>query len=196
MNRRAFILGAAGLAMSSPLLAAQVDLGPPTAMGIPRRAWVAHPQIVKQNCPQWCWAASASMIFASHNRRVPQEHIVARAFGGLVCAPSPTAIMMAHVVNDTWVNGVDGQPFQSHVVAAYDHAAGHKAITNSFIIDELMNDRPLLYANTHHAMVVVAAEYFATPSGPNIQNVGVIDPWPGSPDFHPLSPPETVWVAK
>jgi hypothetical protein len=41
-------------------------------------------------------------------------------------------------------------------------------------------------------MVVTAADYFATPMGPSVQNVGVLDPWPLSLDFHPLSARELV----
>lgn len=96
---------------------------------------------------------------------------------------------MAQVLSDTWTD-VAGNIFSAHITAAYDQQAGINYITNSFIVDELSQNRPLLYANTHHAMVVVAVEYFATPMGPNIVNVGVLDPWPGSPNFHTLSPPE------
>jgi hypothetical protein len=95
------------------------------------------------------------------------------------------------VLSSQWLDDF-GRPFLARVSAAYDYGNGINAITNQFIVNELLADRPLLYGNSHHAMVVGQADYFDTPMGPNIQAVGVFDPWPGSPPFHPLSPPELV----
>ena len=129
------------------------------------------------------------MIFAAHGHFVSQEIIVARVFGGLVCQPAGNGLTMAKALSASWTD-MSGNQFQSHVVAAYDQMAGVSAITNNFIIDELANDRPILYANTHHAMVLTAVDYFETPSGPNVVAAGVLDPWPASPGFHPLTQPE------
>jgi hypothetical protein len=41
-------------------------------------------------------------------------------------------------------------------------------------------------------MVVVSVDYYATPMGPNVQEVTVLDPWPYSPAAHPLQPVEMV----
>lgn len=180
-----------GLACSSQCNAAQTDLGPPSAFGVPRRAWVTKPELIKQDCPLWCWAASIAMIFARHGHPLPQEQIVSTVFGGLICAAAPSAITMAKALSGTWTDKY-GVMFQSQVVAAYDQMAGVNAITNNFIIDELSNDRPLLYANTNHAMVVTGVNYLSTPFGPNVQMVEVIDPLPTNPDFHPLSPSEII----
>lgn len=189
MDRRSFLLGGIGLAGACSAHAAQTGLGNPTPFGVPKRVWVQHPNVIRQDCPQWCWAASISMIFASHGHFVPQETIVQRVFGGLLCAPAGNGLTMAQALSATWTNS-NGTAFQSHVVAAYDQMAGVNAINNNFIINELANDRPILYANTHHAMVLTAADYFETPMGPNVVAAGVLDPWPGSPEFHPLSQPE------
>jgi hypothetical protein len=129
------------------------------------------------------------MIFAAHGHIVPQEAIVQRVFGALPCAPAPGGLAMAQALSANWKDA-SGTTFQSHVVAAYDQQVGVNQITNNFIINEISNDRPVLYANTHHAMVVTEIDYFDTPMGPNVVGVGVLDPWPYSPGFHPLSPPE------
>src|SRR6185295_13496508 len=68
MDRRQFVTGglatiAAGLTNNAR--AAIQQLGP-----YAWRAYVAHPQLVQQQCAQWCWAASTSMIFAHHNHAV------------------------------------------------------------------------------------------------------------------------------
>jgi hypothetical protein len=100
---------------------------------------------------------------------------------------------MGQVLSTQWIDA-SGQAFQPLVNAAYDPMNNIRLINNAFIINELLNDRPLLYANMHHAMVVVEADYFDTPYGPNLQSVGVLDPWPYNPPFHPLTVPETTAI--
>lgn len=191
MNRRSFLLAATSLAISPLAHASQQVIGPAGPMGIPTRAWVARPDIVRQQCPEWCWAASASMIFAAHGHPVDQKKIVASVFGGLACAPAGKTLTMGQVLSSSWVDD-SGAAFQSTVNAAYDPMDDIVAINNAVIADELRQNKPLLYANTHHAMVVCEADFFATPMGPNVQRVGVLDPWPYSPSFHFLSPAEMV----
>lgn len=67
---------------------------------------------------------------------------------------------------------------------------GLDRIGNAFIADELAQNRPLLYANRQHAMVVTAMDYLATPAFLVPQAVGVLDPFPSSPPFHPLQQTE------
>ena len=159
------------------------------------RTYVGHPQLVLQSCPQWCWAASTSMIFAHHGYRVSQERIVSRVFGGTPCVPSgygvhgPTGTISA-VLGANWQEDNGGRSFQPTIVAGYDAYHGINQITNAFIINELSNDRPLMYCNTHHAMVVVSVGFFQTPMGPNVQEVGVLDPFPTSGGYHLLNPGE------
>lgn len=195
MHRRSMILGGVAAAALSPLKAAETFVNN-TPMGPLRRAYVDHPTVIKQNCQLWCWAASSSMIFASHGHQVPQQQIVQKLFGATVCASSgmhplgPTGTITA-TLSSPWMN-ISGTTFSPHIVAAYDAYRSINAINNNFIINELTQSRPLLYCNRTHAMVVVAIEYIATPMGPNPTAVGVIDPYPGSPDFHLLSGPEMV----
>ena len=180
MNRRHFILG--GLA------AAAVSDASATVVQIPNgisRAFIQAPQIVKQQCVEWCWAASASMIFAMHGHPVDQKNIVQRVYGGVVCAPQ-AGIVIANVVNTPWVDAM-GQLFKPDLVAAYDFTAGVNAISNQLIVDEIVANRPLIYGNQHHVMVLSQVDYFNTPAGPNILQIGVFDPWPLNPDFHPLT---------
>jgi hypothetical protein len=180
MDRRSFVFGAAGLLAAPGLSQAQM----------PMRAAVAHPALVRQQCPEWCWAASASMIFGSSGHPTDQKKFVVAAFGGLVCGPQlPRTI--TQILYTPWIDD-NGQQFLPQVEAGYDQLGGIVNINNAFIINELMQNRPLLYANTHPCMVVVQADYIPTPAGPNIVNVIVLDPFPGNPPVHPLSPPELV----
>lgn len=187
MNRRSVLLGAfATAAVPSKLHATQDNVG-----GL-QRAYVAQPQIVRQECAEWCWAASASMIFAAHGHPVDQKKIVDRLWHGLVCETSGPTINIAVTLSEPWVDD-NGRPFQPRITAGYDPANGIIQINNAFIINELANNRPVFYANTHHAMVIVDFNYILGPGGVIVpQQVGVLDPWPYNPAYHPLTPPEMV----
>jgi papain like cysteine protease AvrRpt2 len=180
MRRREFVLGAAGLVVSPAVIKAQ---------GL-QRVSVVRPKRVLQECPQWCWAASASMIFSHLGHSIDQKKIVAAVFhGGLDCsAVMPKTI--TDVLNAPWIDD-SGQQFRPHVTAGYDHLAGINEIGfgaagNTFIVNELQQNRMLLHANTHHCMALVEVDYFDTPMGPNIVNAIVLDPFPPNPPEHPL----------
>ncbi|MCK8783904.1 hypothetical protein M0638_05850 [Roseomonas sp. NAR14] len=190
MERRAFLLSAASAAILPKPAGAAGGCVSMTAMGPLCRVYVERPRIIKQDCAQWCWAASAAMIFAMHGYQVDQQRIVQAVFGQQACLPSPS-IVMARVLSARWTDN-DGNDFSASLRAAYDFGNGINAITDGFIVDEIRNNRPLLYGNGHHAMVLSQVDFVDTPSGPLIQGSGVFDPWPWSPDFHPLSPPELV----
>lgn len=189
MNKRAFLQAGIGLAFAPVASAATTVLGP-SPIGLAKRAWVEHPSLIRQNCPQWCWAASIAMIFASHGHTIKQEKIVAATFGGLVCAPSGNPITIARDLSREWTDD-NGDKFESRVIAAYDAWNRINTLNNSVIVDQLTDDNPLLYCNTHHAMVNVAVDYVENQWGPpNVLAAGVLDPWPLSPGFHPLQPAE------
>jgi hypothetical protein len=193
MDRRTFVASAAtsALALLSPRgsKATITALGPAGPMGLPMRAWVAQPSIVRQDCPEWCWAASISMIFAAHGHPIDQQIFVLQKYHGLACAPAGVTITLAQDLSAPWTDK-KGVTFQSIVSAAFDPSNGIYALNNQVIVDELSNNRPLLYCNTHHAMVLVSADFYQTPMGPNIISCGVLDPWPYSPAYHPLSTAE------
>jgi len=190
MKRRT-CLAAASAALLSPRARAAVQPLGPSPMGMVMRAMVQRPSIVKQQCPLWCWAASAAMIFGSHDHPIDQMVIVQRVFGGLVCAPSGNTTNITAILNVPWIDA-RGEAFRPHITAGYDVFNGILAINNTIIISELADDRPLLYCNQSHAMVLVACDFVATPVGPRILAAGVLDPMPGVPDFHALSPGELV----
>lgn len=194
LNRSAFVIGAAAsvLATTARARCATQQMGPLTPFGVPTRAFVARPQLIRQQCAQWCWAASTAMIFAAYGHPISQQAIVAHVFGGTVCQPAGNTLTIARALSDQWTD-LNGTPFQYTISAAYDPANGVNNLDNAIIVNELSADRPLLYANTHHAMVVVVADYMRGPNGPNrVDGIGVLDPWPYSPGFHPLSAPEMV----
>jgi hypothetical protein len=183
MRRREFILGAAGLVMSPAVIKAQ---------GL-QRISVARPALVRQECAEWCWAATASMVFAHLGHPIDQKKIVAAVFHGPVCSAAQPVII-TNVLNAPWIDD-RGQQFRPLIAAGYDQLTGINTIGfggagNAFIVNELMHNRMLLYANTHHCMALVEVDYIATPAGPNIVNAIVLDPFPSNPPEHPLIGPE------
>jgi hypothetical protein len=95
------------------------------------------------------------------------KKIVAGVNNGLACGPQQPGII-TQVLNGSWTDDY-GQQFYPQVEAGYDQLNGTVNINNTFIINELTQNRPLLYANTHHCMVIVEADYFETPMGPNVR---------------------------
>lgn len=153
-----------------------------------------HPDLVRQECAEWCWAAAASMIFGSLGHQVDQKRIVDAVYHGRLCAAVQNTAIVSQVLNSVWTDD-DGEQFRPQIEAGYDQEHGVFAINNAIIINELSQNRALLYANTHHCMVIVEADYIQTPFGPKIINVGVLDPWPSNlppyqSSFHSLTPPE------
>jgi hypothetical protein len=83
------------------------------------------------------------MIFATHNHPVNQISIVRRVFGQVACW-SGQSITIGQVLSSAWMDD-NGQPFQSQVVSAYDFSNQINIINDYIIVNELINDCPLLY---------------------------------------------------
>lgn len=186
LNRRQLLALALPATTAGGALAHNEPMGPSTPFYTPRKAWVSTPEVMRQECPQWCWAASIAMILTRLGHPMDQKVIVSSTFGGLVCMGAPNTLTIAADLSRPWTD-LNGVSFVSRVTAAYDPANGIANLNNRMIIDELSNDRPLLYCNQHHAMVLVVADYLDTPSGPNMLGGAVLDPWPLSPEWHYLS---------
>jgi len=161
---------------------------------MPMRVRVPHPQLVQQQCPEWCWAASAATIFGSSGHPTDQMKLVQAAGQASACNAAQTGFI-TRILNANWTDD-QGKQFTPRIEAVYDQANGITAIDNAFIVNEILQDRPLLYANTHHCMVIVEAYYFPASTGPNVVNVGVLDPWTDAPSFHLLTPAELVPALK
>jgi Peptidase_C39 like family len=186
MNRRSFV-GLASAFAVAPVVHAQS-----CRFGL-CRAEVKIPQLVAairtQECPEWCWAASISMIFNFYGHPIDQTEIVRQKYGNVQCLPAGSSSTIANALSRQWTDS-NGNDFTSQIVAAYDPANGVVAINNSTIVRELSTNHPLLYCNTSHAMVNFSVDYFPSPGGPRVQSVGVVDPWPTNARTHALSDAE------
>lgn len=200
MNRRAFLRTclATGLASAWRLDAQQNCVALPGAAGCEVK--LPFPQVLLastlQQCPEWCWAASLSMVFKFFGHPLDQKELVMSAYGSLACAPGSNS-QIANDLSSSWTDE-DGDDFTSAITAAYDYDAGVVAINNLIIINELQNGRPLLYCNSHHAMVVCGLDYRTNGAQLAVDRVYVMDPWPYAgitsvtQTVHPLSAAETV----
>lgn len=133
---------------------------------------------VVQEQPQWCWAASISMIFAHHGYAVRQEDIVKDGYGVAANLPAPSGQAMTNALSRAWVDE-HNRPFQGKAVAS-DAKSRQYEMSNHKVLAELSAGRPLLLGAMSHAVVLVGLS-FERSSGGNIRIISgtVIDPQPG-----------------
>jgi hypothetical protein len=190
MNRRAFAagLGAALLAGGTRGVAADCRVIAPGVTGC-TSALASTFRIVTQDCPERCWAASIAGIFGYHGHPISQDAIARTMFGTLACLPSGNTTVLDAVLSRQWVDA-KGDEFGARISGLYDPLNGVRAINNAELIAELENDKPILYCNRTHAMVVVGMSYRRDAIGNLVvDQVRVADPYPGL-GFHLLSPRE------
>jgi hypothetical protein len=129
-----------------------------------------------QRCNMWCWAATLEMLFRAHGFDLPQELIVDATYGARVCRTGEPWTLVANT-NRVW-RDVNGNTFRARTLAAYDAYHGINAINNDMIISALIQDRPLIYCNQTHMMLLTSIEYVRRPFGVQVGRVGFFDPWP------------------
>jgi hypothetical protein len=170
------------VALGLPALADE-QCGAPDALGNRQcQAGLASDSVATiaavQEQPQWCWAASISMIFAHHGYRVRQEEIVKDGYGVAVNLPASSGQVMTNALSKAWTDQ-NARGFQSTAQTS-DALARHYEVSNGKVIAELTAGRPLLVGTSlGHAMVLVNLKYQRMVSGAVRINGGtVIDPDP------------------
>ncbi len=144
-----------------------------------------HQLAVVQEQPQWCWAASISMIFAHHGYTVRQEDIVKGGYGVAVDLPAPSGQAMTNALTRAWVDEHD-RAFQGKALAS-DALSKQYQVSNAKVLAELAAGRPLLLGAMSHAVVLVGLKFERSASGA-IRIIGgtVIDPRPVDGGIRPL----------
>jgi hypothetical protein len=182
MNRRQFIEGLTTVAVApgAATAAERCNQGspwqPPVCIAEVDLSDISYQP---QRQSQWCWAASAQIIFAYHGFDVPQEQIVETVYGGLVNLPAFRSATITQLLSRDWQDR-NGKMFRCTIRGLYDAFSGTAQLNNVGIINALRANNPLFYCNRSHAMVQTAIVYAMTPMGPNVINIGLIDPWPGN----------------
>lgn len=194
MNRRLFITGLGGalVGSSSLRIAAQcINIAPGTygcRVGLGR-----HFKIVTQDCPERCYAASIAGIFGFHGHKINQDVIAQTVFGTLACKASGGPKVLNAILNHKWTDD-DGDEFTATITGLYDPLSNTPPdLDNDDAVSQLKDQKPLLYCNRSHAMVVIGIDYRRNGAGDllAVDQVHVADPFPGL-GFHVLSAKEMV----
>jgi hypothetical protein len=150
---------------------------------------------VTQDCAERCWAASIAGIFGYHGHPINQDVIAQTIFGTLACLPSGNTKVLDVVLSHDWTDD-NGDKFTATITGLYDPLNGVNALDNDDLVSEMKADKPVLYCNTHHAMVMVGMDYRRDAFGNlvAVDQVHIADPMPGAAGngFHVLSIPEMV----
>lgn len=135
--------------------------------------------LASQQASLWCWAASASNLFAHYGHPATQARIVSEVYGAPVNAPGGDYANLAGLLNRTWRDDA-GRVFSARLMAALDVPNRIDEITNDQIRDALRGNRPLIVGTTTHAMLMVGMTYQELNGHvTNVISVRVFDPWPG-----------------
>lgn len=174
---------------SKPAAAAQLCQAGVCSYFIPQEKL---PQIESQQTPVWCWAAAAQAIFRYYGHRISQQMIVSSIFGSAI-PTTATADVMLKMLNATYTEN-NGERFAvstPYYVDQYGVLPGGIAafamqpgLTNSQIFNELAAERPLLYSDGPHVMVLVGG----TGVGAMPTSGMVLDPAPMGYNFGPGVP--------
>lgn len=153
-------------------------------------------QTPRQNCPQWCWAASLQTIFGALGYSISQEYIVRRVMrsvnGELPCRGASDQEMLSAIDNryaDPNGKTFDGRYFLAKSRATHPLNYAWWDIAKI----ELAAGRPLLAAYntgrfTGHAVVITHVRIATSPGLPDeLITMTVRDPWPGSPNRRSLT---------
>lgn len=189
MNRRDFLSGLAVAAAYTPFtLAAQCV---PVASGITGCTYrLSKPfDIVQQDCLAHCWAASIAGVFGYLGHPVNQDAIASEMFRTSQCLPAPTRVINT-VLSHQWRDNA-GVDFTGRINGLFDPMNGIVNMNNIGLLAGLQADKPLLYCNTSHCMVIVEMDVRMDMYGNliAIDRVVVADPF-GYNGFHQLSKPE------
>ncbi len=139
--------------------------------------------IGRQQCPEWCWAASSQMILNYHGLYVSQEQIVNKIFGSLECQAGTTDEIVEGLTG--WAPDVRGRFSEIHSQSGL--------ISPNDIVRNLAYKWPLLVCMNNgegggHAVVLTAVYY--SMDGENnvvIDKVRIRDPWPYNPSLQEIS---------
>ena len=164
-----------------PLVASAQVGNPPQSV-----KWVGIPSdaldtiFAKQNMSQWCWAACIQSVLSFHKVSVSQEQIVFRTYGTDPYGALPDwPGSFQSITNNLNGWGIDSDNDEYKVTAEFYPGA----VAAQQVVHELKQGKPILVGyrsgqNSGHAVLLTAATYIDSPSGPQIQKVVVRDPWP------------------
>ena len=129
----------------------------------------------KQNCMNWCWAASIQSVLNFHGLYVSQFDIVTRIYGRPVCLTADGVMIMNALKG--WAPDFRGR--WSQIYSQYG------VYNDADIVDNLSRKWPIIVGVQNqgggHVYVMTAVYYSLNRfNSPVIDKVMLRDPWPGS----------------
>ena len=177
-----------GLLAASALAAPNIALGD-TMCGAPLQGvracttGVQDVPIVTQDCPQWCWAACAELLFKLQGYTVPQQRFVQKVHGGMLNCQPAVGPTIAGAISGSWIDA-GGKAFHARAEPIMD-LNRFPQITHPSPMDvvqaELDANRAVIAGTLGHAIAITALEYYENSFGQRqLQNVIIRDPFPYS----------------
>lgn len=181
ISRRTMISGAAASLVATPSLADISCTGFNAAQLKRCSVGLLNVPVVKQQCKDWCWAASAELAFKVQGYNVPQQRFVKKLFSNNDVCKTANSQMLANAVSGNWTDN-NGTSFYADFRVILDHDNG---IYNNNPLDvirnELESNRIVIAGTLGHAVCITAMDYAENRSGQQqFINMTVRDPWPGS----------------
>lgn len=128
------------------------------------------PVTASQQMPEWCWAASISMVFGYYGFPVSQSRIVEEVWGEAADMPAGPDQILSDLNRD-WKDDNDNK------FTASGESYDANPTTAS---QDLAQDMPLIIGTMGHAMVLTSLVYVRDVTGNgSVQQAIVRDPWPG-----------------
>ena len=203
MQRREFIRNSLSLSFgaitastfSTPALATLTCTQPAIFNGaLVRRCSVdAGGRLVRaqQACDQWCWAACIQTAFHMAGYEVNQRLIVEKLFGPSVPCVPILGPQIAQAVEGQW-HDQSGRPFSATTRTHMDLSFGvHDPFALQRASGYLANDVPLIVGALGHATLLTEMVWLEDNLGnTQLQELVVLDPWPGNVGRRLLSPTE------
>ena len=172
---------ACAAALSSMTVQAETTCEPIDARGVQLcKAGLSEAQakdmLRTQEKPQWCWAASIAMVFAHQGVTLSQEQIVRRQYADLADR-GVTGTQISRMLGLSWGDGAGGR--LSPIAMDADADAHRAELGADEVVQELSQDRPLIFGTEGHAMVLVQVNFEKHGAALRITGATVIDPAPG-----------------
>lgn len=141
----------------------------------------------RQQCPQWCWAASIETAFAIWGYIVDQETIVRRIYPDMRCQPAVNS-QINSAATGLWTDKT-GKRFRSEANNLLNMELGVPGYNlGASVANSLAMRIPLINGAMSHATVLTAITYFRDVYGRGqVTQITVRDPWPDSPNMRTLS---------
>ncbi len=145
----------------------------PISIGIPAARFQSV--AASQAKDEWCWAASIQMVLNWHGVAVKQKDVVQRIYGKTIDAAATEGAVTEALSGTAYTRS--GQ--QVNIYSAYRRGAPDPNV----LMREMGKQHPILITfrtgkNRLHAVVITAAEYLPTRSGPVVTSLLIRDPSP------------------